>query len=78
MATLFGIFGKILLPDAHSNLIVAFLFIEPVQAFIPGLIVSFITFFIVNAFVLRKLPTTPQAVQALNILSNNTSAQIKK
>jgi len=34
--------------------IVGFLFIDPIQAFIPGLIVSFITFFIVNFFTLRK------------------------
>jgi len=37
------------------------LFIEPVQAFIPGLIVSFITFFAVNFFASRKLPTVPQS-----------------
>lgn len=42
--------------------IVVFLFIDPVQAFIPGLIVSFVTFFIVNAFVLRKLAKTPQVL----------------
>ena len=40
--------------------IVVFLFIDPVQAFIPGLIISFITFIIVNAFVLRKLAKTPK------------------
>ena len=41
--------------------IVVFLFIDPIQAFIPGLIVSFITFFIVNFFASRKLPTTSQS-----------------
>jgi SSS family solute:Na+ symporter len=30
--------------------IVTFLFIDPIQAFIPGLIISFIVFFIVNSF----------------------------
>ena len=38
--------------------IVVFLFIEPVQAFIPGLIVSFISFFVVNFFASRKLTTS--------------------
>ena len=33
--------------------IVVFLFIDPVQAFIPGIIVSFITFLVVNYFVTR-------------------------
>jgi len=40
--------------------IVAFLFIDPIQAFIPGLIVSFITFFVVNYFVSRRLPADSQ------------------
>ncbi len=34
--------------------IVAFVFIDPVQAFIPGIIVGFLTFLIVNAFTKRK------------------------
>ena len=34
--------------------VIVFLFISPVEAFIPGLIVSFITFFIVNYFAIRK------------------------
>lgn len=34
--------------------IVAFIFIDPVQAFIPGTIVGFITFLIVNAFTKKK------------------------
>src|SRR3989338_6240758 len=38
--------------------IIAFLFIAPVQAFIPGLIMSFLTFFVVNAFELHQMPTT--------------------
>ena len=42
--------------------IVVFLFIEPVQAFIPGLIVSFISFFVVNFFASRKLTTSPQSL----------------
>jgi SSS family solute:Na+ symporter len=35
--------------------IVAFLFIDPVQAFIPGIVVSFIAFLVVNYFVTRPL-----------------------
>lgn len=42
--------------------IVAFLFIEPIQAFIPGLIVSFITFFVVNFFASRKLTVVSQSL----------------
>ena len=42
--------------------IVVFLFIEPVQAFIPGLIVSFISFFVVNFFASRKLTTSSQSL----------------
>ena len=38
--------------------IVAFLFISPVQAFIPGIIVSFITFLVVNYFARRNLSST--------------------
>ena len=34
--------------------VLIFLFIDPVQAFIPGLIVSFLTFFIVNAFAKKQ------------------------
>lgn len=35
--------------------IAIFLFISPIEAFIPGIIVSFISFFIINKFAIKKL-----------------------
>lgn len=39
--------------------VIAFLFISPVEAFIPGIIVSFLSFFVVNAIVRRRGKTAP-------------------
>ncbi len=36
----------------------AFMFIDPIQAFIPGLIVSFLTFFLVNYLTTKRIKTT--------------------
>jgi SSS family solute:Na+ symporter len=56
-AVIFGFYGKKATSKAAfwsiiigTLTIIAFLFIDPVQAFIPGLIISFLVFFIVNKF----------------------------
>ena len=63
-AVIFGFYGKKSTNAAAfwsivigTLTILIFLFIDPVQAFIPGIIMSFISFFIINA--LTKPKTTP-------------------
>ena len=63
----FGFYGKKATPRAALWSIIigaltltAFLFIDPVQAFIPALIMSFIVFFFVNKFSRKRLMIKPK------------------
>jgi SSS family solute:Na+ symporter len=65
-AVVFGFYWKkATIPAAFWSIVIGtltiavFLFIDPVQAFIPGIITSFISFFIINAFVRKKLEAVP-------------------